>query len=178
MLLRVVKIWKLFFLYIFYNLYLKLFYNYSVQTIYFEYPADLNAFSFPFVEGNIFRNILGTIYANVLTDLFWLLPFTIMNIVVFSQLARSNSSESRKLFLNHLNSLILKAYAVWGCIYIIAILVGINQKRDLDLITGDPYAAYGHLALVYFLLGNFTFFNIVLPLLVGFLKKAKLYEDF
>ena len=179
MLAKNVKGVKLILLYLFYAVYLRIFYSLFVEIIYYEYPARLNNFFFPFlVERNIFLNILGTIWGNLLVDLFWLLPFTVMNIVVFSQLTRSIFSGNRRLFLNHINSLMLKAYAVWVCIYVIVILFAYAQEGDLYVPNYATYAPFGHLALVYFLLGNFTFFNVVLPLLDSFLRKTKIYEDF
>jgi hypothetical protein len=146
-------------LYLVYNIFLKFLCSLIAPILYIENNDYSESINFAIWKNSLFESIFVTIYWNLILDLFWLLPFTLVNIFIFYKWLN-------KFSIDYINSLVLKIYIIWCLFYGFSLGVKLyNRSGGLDLSFWGPYAPHGYLTIVYFLIGNFLYFNIVLPLL-------------
>jgi hypothetical protein len=146
-------------LYLIYNIFLKFLCSLIAPILYIENINYSESINFTIWKNSLFESIFVTIYCNLILDLFWLLPFTLVNVFIFYKWLN-------KFSMDYINSLILKIYIIWCLLYGFSLGVKLSNSSDgLDLSFWGPYAPHGYLIIVYFLIGNFLYFNIVLPLL-------------
>ena len=100
-------------------------------------------------------------YLNIVVDLFWLLPYTLMNMFIFFKLVTYCWSDDRFSLSDHLNSIIIKVFVTWCFIYLCTIGFGVfGEIKNIGSLLSGPYAPYGSLILVYTVLGNFVYVQL------------------
>jgi len=155
---------KIVLLYIVYNISLKLFFSLFNHLIYIEYPEKIKSVSFIVIKDNILISVLESFFRIVSSDIFWLLPFTIMNIYIFYALIKG-LLEGNKNMYQHMSFIILRVYLVWCIIYLCSIGFGFGiEDRSIESLFGGVAAPYGGYTITYLLLGNFIYVLWFVPL--------------
>ena len=130
--------------------------------LYLEYPNNDNGFIFVIDKGDYFTSFLATVYLNIVADLFWLLPFTLMNMFIFFKLVTCRWSDDGFSLPDRLNSVIIKVFVAWCFIYLFTIGFGVfGEIKDIGSLLSGPYAPYGSFVLVYTVLGNFVYVQLL-----------------
>lgn len=159
------RIFSILLFYFSYNLFLKFFFYLFNHILYKSYPENIDQINFFHFEGdNLIDNIISNIFLNVISDWFWLLPFTILNIYIFLKLLKLLAMNEVNIY-ERMSFILLKVYFIWCLIYLFSIGIGLIIKENtLSSLIGGPFAPYGSYAITYFLLGNFTFLLLFIPL--------------
>lgn len=148
---------KVFIIYLGYSCFLKLFHFSFSQALYVEIDHEFGHDIFLQGMGDgFFEKLRSLIGLNIAYDLFWLLPYTVMNVYLFLQLI--DLLESRVEDVYHVICLrILQVFLVWS---LIAFVVGLNGG---DAFQG-VYSPYSSFSIVYTVVGNFVFASLFIPL--------------
>lgn len=162
---------KIFAIYLVYNAFLKIFFTLFNHIIYVEYPEEIARVSFFVIRDNLLTAFFESIARIILSDVFWLLPYTVMNIYIFKKLIKY-LIEGREHVYEHLSFVILKVYFFWCIIYLLSIGFGSFLEEDnIGSLLGGGLAPYGGYTITYLLLGNFVFLLIFVPLWNSYIKK-------
>lgn len=167
---QTVRYLKLIVIYVFYNYFSKVFFYLLRPLIYADHLDNLNKKLFFQKNGDsIVTKIKSIIFLNLINDLFWLLPYTIVNLYFFIKLINHLVKNEEKIY-QHLSFILLKMY-IFCCLTYMAyanyIFLKTNAYKDLD----SPLSPHGSLTIIYMLLGNFCFLLIFVPLWNKFIKK-------
>lgn len=155
---------KLFTIYLAYNLFIKAFYAGVSPILYIE-NSDINYnISFLPIEWSAPFSFFGNVYALVVLDLFWLFPFTIMNLHLYINLIQQ-LLKSRVGIYQIQSFVILRTYLIWCAFYCCAICFNYWSKgtNSGGLFSG-PFSPYSDISITYLLLGNFVFMLFFVPL--------------
>ena len=167
-----IKYLKLVLIYVFYTYFLKVFFHFLTPLIYAYSPENIDRDLFFEGKGDsVVTKIISIFFVNIAMDLIWLLPFTIMNLFVFikliGHLIKGNGSTYQ-----YISFILLKVYLFWCLIYLCYFSFVFFTNKTFDNDGGiSPYFPYGSATIIYFLLGNFCFLLIFVPLWNKFLKK-------
>ncbi len=158
------NILKVILVYIFYNQSLKIFFVITNNLLYIDFPEhNISKDVFLQHQGeNLLMKFVSLICVNIFNDLFWALPYTIMNLYIFSKLLR-NLNTGNKYVYHQMSFIILTIFTLYCVIYLCFIgydLLFSDSYQALD----SPYAPYGSFTITYLLLGNFVFLLTFLPL--------------
>lgn len=161
---------KLFVLYIFYNYFLKIFFHFTYPIIYASFPDNANEDIFwAGIEDSVLDKILSSLFLNLFYDFVWLLPYTILNLIIYINLINS-LIQNKKDIIKKQSIFILKSYAFW-CILYLCIVGYIFYTKGSFEDSHSPYAPYGSLSTIYLFLGNIIFTLIFIPSWNHSLKK-------
>ena len=150
-------------------MYLKIFFSLANDLIYIGYPHTLKNHLFFQIRGdNLFSKITSIISINIIYDLFWFLPYTIMNIYVFTMILRHAQRDEKSLF-QHGSFTILKVFSFWVLAYFCSIGFGFLITETYYGLNG-PLAPHGSLTITYLLLGNFVYLLSFGPLWKKYIK--------
>lgn len=142
-------------------MYLKTFFSITNHVIYVEYPEKIDSISFFVISENILISLLENVSRVLVSDLFWLLPYTAMNMFVFYVFVVS-LLKGHDNFLPKLVLTLMKLYLLWVFAYLLLTGFGTNLKENgIGSFLSGPFSPYGSYTITYFLLGNFTFLYIV-----------------
>jgi hypothetical protein len=162
---------KIVLLYIFYNYFLKIFFSVFNKMIYVNHFDNVNQkLFFEWKGAGLFTNIASSIAMNIIYDLFWLLPYTIMNVYIFARLIIRLLDGGEEGIYAHLSFTILKVYLFWVVIYLCLTGFGFFEADTINKLS-SPIAPYGSFTITYLLLGNFVFLILFIPAWNKFLKK-------
>ncbi len=160
---RRTKYLKILLLYIFYNLFIKVFFILCNDLIFAGIPHYVNDDIYLQYKGpSVLRNLGILISLSLIFDLIWLLPYTLMNAYVFYRLIVLSKSESRYVSAR-MSFTILLLYFIWCMVYLGISGVHYLTSTSQRILFG-PCAPYGSFTITYFLLGNFVFLLIFVPL--------------
>ena len=155
---------KLVILYLFYNVCLKIFFSLFNHLLYIEYPEDIKQLSFFVIKDNFLSAFIENLFRVISSDLFWLLPYTIMNIYIFVKLINYLIKENRDVY-QYMSFVILKVYFFWCIVYLCSIGFGFFlENGGLGSLLGGVASPYGGYTITYLLLGNFVFVLLFVPL--------------
>ena len=167
---------KIIFLYLCYNLYLKIFFSLANDLIYIGYPHNMKSNLFFQCKGdNMYAKITSIVSVNIIYDLFWFLPFTIMNIYIFIKILRYAKKDENNLY-QYGSFTILKVYFFWVLVSFCSIGFGFLITETYHGLNG-PLAPYGSLTITYLLLGNFVYLLSFVPLWNKYIKNWLTYTD-
>ncbi len=166
------KYLKLIVIYIFYNYFLKVFFHFLTPLIYVYSPENIDRDLFLEGKGDsIATKIISIIFVNIFFDLLWLLPFTIMNLYIYIKLVCHLIKGEGRTY-QYISFILLKVYFLWCLIYLCAIGFVFFKTNNLENDGGmSPYFPYGSATIIYFLMGNFCFLLIFVPLWDKLIKK-------
>lgn len=169
---QTIRYLKLIAIYIFYNYFLKVFYHLLNPLIYAYSPENIDRDLFFEGKGDwIATKIASIIFLNIFNDLVWLLPFTIMNLYVFIKLIDHLTKGEARTY-QYFSFILLKVYLFWCMIYLCYFGFVFFTAKTFDKDGGiSPYFPYGSATIIYFLLGNFCFLLIFVPMWDKFIKK-------
>ena len=119
---------KLVILYLFYNVCLKIFFSLFNHLLYIEYPEDIKQLSFFVIKDNFLSTFIENLFRVISSDLFWLLPYTIMNIYIFMKLINYLIKENRDAY-QYMSFVILKVYFFWCIVYLCSIGFGFFLEK-------------------------------------------------
>ena len=117
---------------------------------------------------DLITKLLSFLSVNLINDLFWFLPYTVMNIYIFIKILCYLKTGKESVY-QHVSFTILKVYLFWVLIYLCSIGFGFLITQSYHGIDG-PYAPYGSLTITYLLLGNFVFLLLFAPLWNKYVK--------
>ena len=161
---------KLIVIYVFYNYFLKVFFHLLYPIVYANSLNNIKRALFFQGKGDtIVAKAISTFFANIAMDLFWLLPYTIVNLYFFTKLIRHLVKNEEKAY-QHLSFTLLKLYLFCCLIYLgYANYIFLTTHTYED--SNSPLSPHGSLTITYMLLGNFIFLLIFVPMWNRFLKK-------
>jgi hypothetical protein len=118
---------------------------------------------------SIVSKIGSTFFINIYFDLFWLLPYTIMNLYVFVKLI-NHLIQGQGSTYQHVSFVLLKVYLFWSLVSLCIIGYAFYRSGTFDN-SLSPYSPTGSLTILYLLLGNFIFLLVFVPLWNKFIQK-------